>query len=63
MVINVTIVVINAPIVGEGGAGTFLMENMPKSTQRVVGVFCNFRKVPMVLFCHKKERGGTPRNI
>ena len=49
-----------------GGAGTFLMEHMPKSTQRVGGciyVFRNFRKVPMVLFCHKKERGGTPSNI
>ena len=27
------------------------MEHMPKSTQRV-GVFRNFLKVPMVLFCH-----------
>ena len=47
---------------GGGGAGTFLMEHVPKSNQKV-GVFLNFRKVPMVLYCHKKERGGTPSNI
>ena len=44
-----------------GGAGTFLMERMPKSTQRV-GVFRNFGKVPMVLFCHIKEE-GVPQAI
>ena len=34
------------------GGGTCL--KVPKGW---VGVFGNFRKVPMVLFCHKKERG------
>ena len=48
---------------GMGGAGTFLRNTCLKVPKRWVGVFRNFRKLPMVLFCHKKERGGTPSNI
>ena len=33
-----------------GGAGTFLMEHNPKSTQEVRGCFWNFRKVPWYFF-------------
>ena len=51
---------------GVGGAGTFLMEHMPKSLKvpkRWVGVFRIFRKVPNSTFLSQKRKRGTPSNI